>query len=124
MAARRWVLVCGGVGGVMAAACRGAAEVGGLTVGLLPGLDPGEANTWVRVPIATGMGEMRNALVVRACRGLVAVGGAYGTLSEIAFALKTETPVVGFGTWDIPGVVVSGDAHEAVAALAALIGEE
>jgi uncharacterized protein (TIGR00725 family) len=100
----RHVLVCGGLGGVMAAACRGAAEAGGLTVGLLPGSDRGTANQWVRVAIPTGLGELRNGLVVRAADVVVAVGGAYGTLSEVALALKTGVPVIGLGTWEIEGV--------------------
>ncbi len=93
------VLVCGGLGGVMAAACRGAAGAGGMTIGILPGADRSEANDWVGVPIATGLGEARNAVVVRACDALIAVGGEYGTLSEVGFALKLGRPVVGVGTW-------------------------
>lgn len=95
------VLVCGGLGGVMAAACRGAASAGGTTVGILPGDDRRAANRWVTVPVATGMGELRNGLVVRCADALVAVGGAYGTLSEVALALKAGRPVVGLGTWTI-----------------------
>lgn len=82
------VLVTGGRGGVMEAACRGCAESGGWTVGILPGSEPGEANPWVRVPLATGMGEARNVLVVRAGEAVLAVGGSWGTLSEIAVARK------------------------------------
>ncbi len=95
------VLVCGGLGGVMAAACRGAAAGGGLTVGILPGDDRRSANPWVAVPVATGMGELRNGLVVRGSDVLVAVGGGYGTLSEVALALKLGRPVVGLGTWGL-----------------------
>ncbi|HVS28440.1 MAG TPA: TIGR00725 family protein [Solirubrobacteraceae bacterium] len=90
-------LVCGGLGGVMEAACRGAREEGGLTIGLLPGSDRGGANPWVQVALPTGMGELRNGLIVRAADVLVAVGGGYGTLSEIAFALRAGKPVVGLG---------------------------
>jgi uncharacterized protein (TIGR00725 family) len=97
-------LVCGGLGGVMAAACRGAAEAGGVTVGILPGTDRAAANQWVRVALPTGLGELRNGLVVRAADVVVAVGGAYGTLSEVALALKTGVPVVGLATWEIEGV--------------------
>lgn len=93
------VLVCGGLGGVMAAACRGAKAGGGLTVGILPGEDRRAANRWVDVAVATGLGEARNALVVRAADALVAVGGGYGALSEIALALKIGRPVVGLLTW-------------------------
>jgi len=98
------VVVTGGRGGVMAAASRGATGAGGLCVGILPGSDRGEANQWVTVSIPTGLGELRNGLVVRAADVVVAVGGAYGTLSEIALALRAGTPVVGLGTWDIEGV--------------------
>ena len=94
------VLVCGGLGGVMEAACRGAREAGGLTVGLLPGTDRLAANPFVEVAVPTGMGEMRNALVVRAGEAVIAVGGGYGTLAEIALALKARTPVVGVSTWE------------------------
>lgn len=95
------VLVCGGLGGVMAAACRGAKSVGGTTVGLLPGSDRRGANEWVDVVLATGLGEARNVLVVRAADAVIAIGGEYGTLSELAFALKIGVPVVGIGTWQL-----------------------
>ena len=95
------VVVCGGLGGVMAAACRGASEAGGTTVGVLPGSSRADGNPWLTVALATGLGEARNALVVRSADVLVAVGGGYGTLSEIGLALRTGTPVVGLGTWDL-----------------------
>jgi uncharacterized protein (TIGR00725 family) len=95
------VLVCGGLGGVMEAACRGAQAGGGLTVGILPGFDRHEANRHVDVAIPTGMGEARNALVVRAADAVVAVAGEYGTLSEIALALQAGIPVVGLDTWEL-----------------------
>ena len=101
LAARGAVVVCGGLGGVMEAACRGARSAGGTTVGILPGLDRREANAWVEVAIPTGLGETRNALVVRASEVLIAIGGEYGTLSEIALALKTGRPVVGIDTWEL-----------------------
>jgi len=82
------VVICGGRGGVMEAVARGAAEAGGLAVGILPGSDPSEANRWISLPLTTGVGEMRNALVVRAAEAVVAVGGSWGTLSEIALARK------------------------------------
>ncbi len=93
------VIVCGGLGGVMAAACRGAKAGGGLTVGLLPGTDRAAANPWVDVAIPTGLGELRNGLVVRTADALVAVGGEFGTLSEIALARKAGLAVVGLNTW-------------------------
>jgi uncharacterized protein (TIGR00725 family) len=97
-------VVCGGLGGVMAAACRGASDAGGLSVGILPGTDRAAANEWVSVAIPTGLGELRNGLVVRAADVLIAVGGAHGTLSEIALALRTGVPVLGINTWEIGGV--------------------
>jgi uncharacterized protein (TIGR00725 family) len=95
IAERGAVLVCGGLGGVMAAAARGAKEGGGLTVGILPSADPADANASIDVALATGMGEMRNALIVRAAQAVIAIGGGWGTLSEIALARRTNTPVVG-----------------------------
>jgi uncharacterized protein (TIGR00725 family) len=95
------VLVCGGLGGVMEAACRGARSKGGLTVGLLPSDDRGTANGWVQVAIATGLGEARNALIVRSADVVIAIGGGWGTLSEIAFARKAGKPVVGVGSWEL-----------------------
>jgi uncharacterized protein (TIGR00725 family) len=94
-------VVCGGRGGVMEAVCRGAHEAGGTTVGILPGSDRADANPYVDVVIPTGLGEARNAVVVRAADGVIAVGGGYGTLSEIAFALKLGLPVVGVRTWEL-----------------------
>ena len=115
------VLVCGGRGGAMEAACRGAQEAGGTTVGILPGADRREANQFVDVAIPTGLGELRNGLVVRAADAVIAVAGEYGTLSEIGFALKTGKPVVGLGTWELArggerdaGIVVAADPADAV----------
>jgi uncharacterized protein (TIGR00725 family) len=108
------VLVCGGLGGVMAAACRGAASAGGLTVGILPGTDRRSANDWVTVAIPTGLGELRNGLVVRAAQAVVAIGGSYGTLSEVALALKTGVPVVGLSTWEIDGIECADGPEDAV----------
>lgn len=115
------VVVCGGLGGVMEAACRGATGAGGVAVGLLPGTDRAAANPYVTVAIPTGLGELRNGLVVRAAGALIAIGGAYGTLSEVALALKTGTPVIGVGSWDLPDVVAVDSAEQAVSrALATL----
>ncbi|MBM4431249.1 MAG: TIGR00725 family protein [Chloroflexi bacterium] len=99
VAKRGAVLVCGGLGGVMEAACRGAKQAGGLTVGILPGRSRQDANPYVDVPIVTGMGEARNVLVVQSAQAVIAVHGEYGTLSEIAHALKLGIPVVGLNTW-------------------------
>src|SRR4051794_8746581 len=94
------ILVCGGRGGVMEAACRGAKARGGTTIGILPGASRAEANPYVDVAIATGLGELRNGLVVRAADALVAVGGAFGTLSEVALALQAGKTVVGL-EWEL-----------------------
>ena len=98
------VVVTGGLGGVMEAACRGARSRRGRTLGILPGEDREAANGWVEIAVATGLGELRNGLIVRACDALVAVGGGYGTLSEVALALRLGRPVVGLGTWAVHGV--------------------
>ena len=100
------VLVCGGLGGVMEAAARGAKQAGGLTIGILPGSDPEAANPHIDVAIATGMGEMRNALIVRAAGAVIAIGGGWGTLSEIALARRIETPVVGLHDAFVPTVAI------------------
>lgn len=121
LAAAGAVLVCGGLGGVMEAACRGAGMAGGSTVGLLPGEDRTAANPWVSVAIPTGLGEARNVLVVRAAQAVVAVGGGWGTLSEIALTLRAGKTVVGLRTWlpaheatPGPGVVVAESPQLAV----------
>ncbi|HEV3401513.1 MAG TPA: TIGR00725 family protein [Acidimicrobiales bacterium] len=101
LARRGAIVVCGGLGGVMEAACRGARDEGGTTLGILPGADRADANPYVDVAVPTGMGEARNALVVRAADALVAVAGEFGTLSEIALALRLDKPVVGVWTWEL-----------------------
>jgi uncharacterized protein (TIGR00725 family) len=101
VARRGAMLVCGGLGGVMAAACRGARLAGGTTIGLLPGTSPASANDDVAVPIATGLGEARNVIVVGCAQAVIAIAGEYGTLSEIGHALKMGKPVVGLRTWQI-----------------------
>jgi uncharacterized protein (TIGR00725 family) len=116
------VVVCGGLGGVMEAACRGARSAGGLTIGLLPGTDRSAANPFVEVAIPTGLGELRNGLVVRTADALIAIGGEWGTLSEIALAAKAGKPVVGVDTWDLgrDEIEVVSDPAEAVARALAL----
>jgi uncharacterized protein (TIGR00725 family) len=106
------VLVCGGLGGVMEAACRGAKEAGGTTVGILPGTE--EGNSYLDIIIRTGLGHARNILVVLSADAVIAVGGSYGTLSEIAIALRTGRPVYGINTWDIEGVFSCSSPEEAV----------
>jgi uncharacterized protein (TIGR00725 family) len=122
IAAAGATLVCGGLGGVMEAACRGARSRGGFTVGLLPGSDREDANGWVVLALPTGLGEARNALVVRAAEAVVAIGGGWGTLSEIALAVRRGLPVFGVGTWElarggepVAGVRAVDDAATAVA---------
>ena len=122
LAAAGAVVVTGGLGGVMEAACRGARSMRGTTLGLLPGDDRAAANGWVSVAVATGLGELRNGLVVRAVDAVVAVGGSPGTLSEIALALRTGRAVVGLGTHDVDGVVVAQDPADAVARALAAAG--
>jgi uncharacterized protein (TIGR00725 family) len=118
LAAAGAVVVTGGLGGVMEAACRGARSRRGRTIGILPGEDREAANGWVEIAIATGLGELRNGLVVRAADALVAVGGAYGTLSEVALALKLGRPVVGLGTWDVHGIEHVSTPEEALERIA------
>lgn len=101
VAERGAVLVCGGLGGVMEAACRGASSAGGISLGILPGSSKLDSNPHVTIAIPTGMGEARNALVVGAADAVIAVGGKYGTLSEIALALKMGKPLVGIRTWEL-----------------------
>jgi uncharacterized protein (TIGR00725 family) len=95
------VLICGGLGGVMEAACRGACAEGGLTIGILPGENRQLANPYVEIPIATGIGYARNAAVVKSAQAVIAVGGSYGTLTEIGYALQSGLPVIGLNTWTI-----------------------
>ncbi|MEK9659706.1 MAG: TIGR00725 family protein [Chloroflexota bacterium] len=95
-------VVCGAGGGVMEAVCRGAKEAGGTTIGILPGSDPADANGHVDIPICTGMGYARNVIVVKTGRAVIAVDGAYGTLSEIGHALGDGIPVIGLKTWQLP----------------------
>lgn len=97
-------VVCGGRTGVMEAVCRGAHEAGGTSIGILPGSEPGAANEYVDVPIATGLGNARNALVVENGEAAIAIDGSYGTLSEIALALDSGVPVVGLDTHEVDGV--------------------
>ena len=106
------VLVCGGLGGVMEAACRGAKEAGGATVGILPGTEGG--NGYLSITIRTGLGHARNVLVVLSADAVIAVGGSHGTLSEIAIALKTGRPVYGIQIWDIEGVIPCTSPEDAV----------
>jgi len=107
-------VVCGGLGGVMEAAAQGVSESGGTVIGLLPGESPDEANPYVSVALATGLGELRNGLIARVAAGMIAIGGGYGTLSEIALMLRLGKPVVGLDTWGLErpeGVADDGIRH-------------
>jgi uncharacterized protein (TIGR00725 family) len=95
------ILVCGGLGGTMEAACKGASAEGGVTVGILPGNNRQEANPYVQIPIVTGMGYARNIAVVKSAQAVIAIGGNYGTLSEISHALQSDIPVIGLKTWSL-----------------------
>ena len=101
LAKRGAIIVCGGLGGMMEAACKGAKEAGGITIGILPGPFRGDANPYVDYAIATDMGQARNAVIVRTADAVMAVGGEYGTLSEIAMALKMGKKVVALSSWEI-----------------------
>jgi uncharacterized protein (TIGR00725 family) len=105
-------LVCGGLSGVMEAACKGAQDQGGVTVGIVP--DSGNGNQYLDIVIRSGLGHARNALVVQSSDAVIAIGGGYGTLSEIAIALKTNRPVFGIKTWEIKGVIKCSTPEEAV----------
>ena len=124
IASRGWVLVTGGLGGVMAAAASGASSEGGTAVALLPGTDRTAASPGHTVALPTGLGEMRNALIVRSVDAVLAVGGSWGTLSEIAFAARTDVPVFTVAGWELPGpdVVACENVLEAVDRIAALPG--
>ena len=129
LAKRGAILICGGLGGVMEAACRGAKAEGGLTIGVLPGTSRYDANPYVDIPIVTGMGEARNVIIVRTAQAVIAVDGEYGTLSEIAHALKMGKPVVGLNTWELAkagrevrDIVVAETPEEAVEKALALAG--
>jgi len=125
IAHRGAVLVCGGLGGVMEAACRGAKKVGGTTVGILPVLSADEANPYVDIPIPTGMGVARNAIIINSCDGVIAVGGSYGTLSEMAFALQKGIPLVSLKSWKFDESIVTAESpKEAVSIVFQRIGME
>jgi uncharacterized protein (TIGR00725 family) len=138
LAERSCTLVCGGLGGAMAAAARGAKEAGGVTIGIIPGYDDRAANPWIDHVICTGLGQARNALVAATGQALIAVGGGWGTLSEIALGLRLGRPVILLGGWSdmfateagqmritaLDGVVIVADSAEAaVAAALEAIGE-
>jgi len=112
------ILVCGGMGGVMEAAARGAHEAGGTTVGILPGFDVQDANPYIDIPIVTGMSEARNIIIVRSSDAVIAVSGGHGTLSEIAFCLKLGVPLIGIQSWNVDSALQSVDTPEEAVDLA------
>ena len=115
IAQKEIVLVCGGLSGVMEAVSKGARSGGGITVGVLPQEHKRDANEYIDIPIVTGLGIGRNVIIARTADVLISIGGEYGTLSEIAFALQMGKPVIGIRTWDIKGVIPAQDADDAVA---------
>lgn len=118
------LLICGGLGGVMEAACHGAKEAGGFTIGIVPGSNRKSANKYVDYEIVTNAGHARNIFIAHSADALVAISGSHGTLSEIAISLKLGKPVVGLGSWDIKGVTAMDDPSKAVGKALELIGEK
>jgi uncharacterized protein (TIGR00725 family) len=114
IALRGAVLVCGGLGGVMEYASKGAKSANGTTIGILPHDKAGGENPFIDIPVATGLGMGRNVIIARTADAFVAIGGEYGTLSEIAFALQIGKPVIGIGSWEIKGMIPADDAADAV----------
>ena len=121
LAKRGVILICGGLGGIMEAACKGAASEGGMTIGILPSDNPHTANPYVKIPIVTGMGYARNVIVAKSAQAVIAINGRYGTLSEIAYALQSGIPIVGLNTWSLSlngqpdnSIILAHDPVEAV----------
>ena len=121
LARRGAVVICGGLNGVMEAVCRGAKSEGGLTIGILPGNNRRDANPYVDIPIITGIGYARNSIVAKSGQAVIAIGGKYGTLSEIAYALQDKIPVIGLGTWKLAtikskdeSIIIANNASDAV----------
>ncbi len=123
IARKGWILICGGLGGVMEAASKGCSMEGGITVGILPGKEKKEANPYIKIPIPTGLSEGRNLIIINCSDLLIAIGGGYGTLSEIGFALKSGKPVIGINTWkNIPGIHYVEDPEDAISLAEKLLG--
>jgi uncharacterized protein (TIGR00725 family) len=121
LARRDITLVCGGLGGVMEAACKGARSENGLTIGILPGNNSRDANKYVQIPIVTSLGYARNSIVVQSAQAVIAIDGEYGTLSEIAYAVQYDIPVIGLNTWSLckgdkfeDTIIIANDAADAV----------
>ena len=117
-----YTIICGGLGGVMEAACKGAKSNNGTTIGILPGNNPDDANPFVDIAVATGMGDSRNLIIIRSARVVVSISGGFGTLSELAFALQLEKPVIGLGSWDVSDqIIIASDPEDAMAKLIKVI---
>lgn len=115
LAQNGYTVICGGLGGVMESACRGAKANKGTTIGILPGDDPAKANPYVDIAIATGMGISRNLIIIRSASVVIAISGGFGTLSELAFALQLDKPVIGLGTWEVSDQVnIASDPEDAL----------
>ena len=127
LAEKNFIIICGGLGGVMEAVCKGAKSKNGLTVGILPGDHINEANPYIDIPIATGIGMARNIIIVKSASAIIAVNGKYGTLSELAFALQLNKPIVGLETWQISEQIIPalnpGDAVKKICHLIHKTGE-
>jgi len=122
LAQRNFTIICGGLGGVMEGVCRGAKSSGGLTIGILPGTDPAEANPYVDIPIATGMGIGRNIIIIRSAEAVLAINGSFGTLSEIAYAMQLGKPVVGIETWEVSeNIIHAANTTDAVNEISKLV---
>jgi len=117
-----YTIICGGLGGVMEATCKGAKANNGTTIGILPGDNPNDANPFVDIAIATGMGVSRNLIIIRSAIAVVSISGGFGTLSELAFALQLEKPVIGLGSWDVSDqIVTASDPEDAMDKLNGLL---
>jgi uncharacterized protein (TIGR00725 family) len=121
LAKRGAILICGGLSGIMEAACRGASSEGGITIGILPGDNSRQANPYVQIPIVTNIGYARNVIVVKSAQAVIAIDGSYGTLSEIGHALQFNIPVIGLNTWSLSingqpdnSIILAKDPTEAV----------
>jgi len=124
IAERGGILITGGLSGVMEAASKGAISAGGITVGILPTERIEDANSFVKIPVATGLGIARNTIIARTAQAMIAIGGQYGTLSEIAFGLQLGKPVIGLGSWQIKGMLQAETPEEAVKLVFEVIGNE
>lgn len=123
IASNGYTLLCGGMGGVMEAASKGAKSRGGTCIGILPGKSKNECNPYIDYSIVTAMGHARNVIVVGSCDAIIAIGGSFGTLSEIAFALRLEIPIIGLNTWDVSSDIKKAETpKEAVRMAIELIG--